>query len=214
MFRFSLILFLLLTHFSWAQEPPKENPTEPAASSEAVAEPEPEENLGISKKKTTALAYVSWVEFVDLEFQAIEDSTQAQFYGMQLSLENEKFDNHWGTIGEFSLLFGQANAGGNQDFITYQTAYRPWYGASGAYKLAYRPTKQVVLAVGPFALFRQIEWPSEGTNISVKSGAPLNIGAMADLRLHLNDKWEVRQMIGTLAFKASTIWSLGLGFRY
>jgi hypothetical protein len=163
---------------------------------------------------TVSVSYLSWTEFVDLDNGLVVDRSYANFYGVALAYEKENFDKRWGTSIEGSVLSGQANAGGTQTAITYQTSYHNWYGASASYKLAYRLSPQITLAVGPAAIYRNIKWPVEGTNITVTSGAPLNVAAIFDLRIRMTRQWEIRQTIGTLAFKASTIWSLGLGYKF
>lgn len=164
--------------------------------------------------RTFAVSYLSWTEFVELDNGTLTDSAYANFYGLALTYEKEGFKGRWGSAYEGTLMFGQANAGGSQTVITpYQTNYRSWYGAEASYRLAYRLSGQITLSLGPFAMVRQVTFPSEN-NIEVKSGSQGNGGVLADLRYRLTPKMEVRQMIGTMAFKASTIWSLGLGYKF
>lgn len=200
---FILILLQLFVSFSWAQEDDDD-----AAGTTARASRRGQEY------KTFTVSYTSWTEFVDLENNGVSDSTYANFFGAQLTYEKENYIGRYGTAKEASLLFGQANAGGRQNILTYQTNYRSWYGAEASYRGAYRLSPQIVMSAGPFLLARYVTWPSEGTTITVNSGSALNLGALADVKLRLTPRWEIRQMIGTMFFKASTIWSLGFGYKF
>lgn len=178
----------------------------------AQTESLPQEKL--REFKTISVNYTSWTEFADLESNNFEDSTNANFFGVQLTFEKESFDFRHGFTREVSLLFGQANLGGRQRQIAYQTNRRSWYGLEASYRGAFRLSPQITLSAGPLLLLRQIDWPAEGTDVTVKSGAPINLGMMADAKLRMTPRWEIHQMIGTLFFKASTIWSLGVGYKY
>lgn len=184
------------------------------AQEENVTEAKTTNSTGQLSVKTVAVSYLAWTEFVDLKNGNLEDNAYANFYGMALTLEKENYSRRWGTAAEASALFGQANAGGSQQLITYQTNYRSWYGLEASYRLAYRHTAQVSFSIGPFGLFRQVTWPGGDNNIDVKSGSQTNGGLLADLRYRLTRQLEVRQMIGTMAFKANTIWSLGIGYKF
>jgi len=204
------IIFLIFVsafapHLGWAQE---------QETQDVMAEaPSRTNRKGQAEYKSFALSYTSWTEFVDLESGSLEDNTHANFYGLQLTYERESFNLRWGIAKEVSLIFGQANLGGRQNLIPYQATYRPWYGLEASYRGAYRVSPQITLSMGPFALFRQVTWP-DSTGVTVISGSPVNIGLLADAKLRLTPQWELRQMIGTLFFKGSTIWSFGFGYKY
>lgn len=164
---------------------------------------------------TVGLSYLSWSEFIELDNGNTTDKAFANFYGNAFSYEIESYQsNSLGYSVEAAALVGQANAGGTQQNLTYQTSYKNWWGAQLTARLAYRSTPEITFAIGPTLLNRQITWPSEGSNISVKSGANFNFGVLTDLRLRLNQKWELRQTIGALTNKTSTIWSLGVGYKF
>src|SRR6476661_7016537 len=139
MSRFNLlfVVLILLTSIAHAQEEDQLN-LEPKSSGS---------RLSLS---TVAVSYMSWTEFVELKSGAVKDDTYSNFYGMALSYEKEFYSRRWGSAFEVSALFGQANAGGSQSLITYQTNYRSWLGAEASYRLAYRHTPQVTFSIGPF----------------------------------------------------------------
>lgn len=176
---------------------------------------ENEKEFASRQLKTVSLSYVSWTEFVDLDNGTVTDRAFASFYGNALSFEKEiSYSPRFGTILEAAFLFGQANAGGSQTVITYQTSYQKWWGFEASARFAYRLSSQIAMSVGPLVLARQISWPNQTPGVDMKSGAPINFGALADLRMRLNRNWELRQTIGTLTFKASTLWSLGIGYKF
>lgn len=161
-------------------------------------------------------SFVSWSELVDIDDGTFADRADAQFYGTSIGRSVEKYRNSSkGTIREFSVLSGHANAGGTQTVLTgYQTSHRSWFGAQASFRFAFRKSPQVALSIGPTALFRQIKFPDEGTGYTIKSGSDLNVGLLAEARFRLTDRLLVQQTVGTLAFKASSIWSLGIGYMF
>lgn len=211
MYRFNfirLVFILLLTAGAFSQAQAQ------SARSAQPGSPQAKKSRPV-ELETASVAYISWTEFVDLDNGTTTDKAFANFYGLSFNYKTENFKGRWGDTIEYTLAMGQANAGGSQTQITYQTNYKSWYGAMAAYRLAYRLSPQITLGIGPNVLGRQVKWPSEGNaNLSVKSGADFNAGLLAEVSYRLNPRLEVRQMIGTLAFKASTIWALGLGFKF
>lgn len=200
MFRFKLILilFFLGATVSWAQEKTKTTP----------------HPTGIYNPQTLALSYMSWTEMATIESSTASDSAYANFYGMGLSWEKESYKFHHGSIFDIGAFFGQANIGGSQPSIVYQANYRPWYGAEASYRYAYRLTTSIGFSIGPFVLTRKVEWPANDQNVNASSGSQTNGGLMGELRYRVTPRYEIRQMIGTLATKASTIWALSLGYKF
>jgi hypothetical protein len=167
--------------------------------------------------KTFAVSFMSWTETLKLASGSTTDSSSSNFIGYAITWEKEQFGRRWGSAGEISGLMGQANAGGRQSQILYQANNKSYFGAEASYRLAYRVSAQVTMAAGPFALVRSVSLPStdtNGVNIDVKSGSSSNYGLQFNFNCRLTRHLEVRQMIGTLASNASTIWSLGLGYKY
>jgi hypothetical protein len=165
--------------------------------------------------ETAGVSYLSWTELVDLDNGVTTDKAFANLYGLSFNYKKEDFKGSRGSAIEYTFAIGQANAGGSQTQITYQTNYRSWYGGMASYRWAYRINPQITFGLGPNLLVRQVKWPSEGNeSLQVKSGADFNIGLLSEVSYRLNPRLEIRQIFGTLAFKASTIWALGLGFKF
>ncbi len=204
MFRSKIILILLfLVSTAFAQ------------TDETSSVPEVKPSKDTLNLTTYAISYQSWAELVDIDNGVLSDKTYANYYGLVLTYEKERFFKRFGGVFDAALIFGQANAGSSSgSVLNYQSNYRPWYGAQASYAWAYRISPQVTGSIGPLVLARQITWPDEGTGLNIKSGSAVNFGGVVNLNIRLTRQWEIRQMIGTLAFKASTIWSLGAGYKF
>lgn len=158
------------------------------------------------------VSYISWKEFVDVEPSAAQPRTYGDFVGNALTLEYEHyFVPRWGHVFEGSLMFGQANVGSTP---TYQAGNINWWGVRGSYRGVYRFSTQISSSAGVLVLNRQIDYPSEVGVTDVKSGAQVNFGLLADLSYQLTPHWLIRQEIGGLFVKASTLWSLGVGYKF
>jgi hypothetical protein len=200
--RFKLLLVLCTLVFSGIAEA---NPR----SRGAAKRPPPK--IGIS---TFAVSYVTWLETVDLT-KNITDSAFANFYGTALTYEKENYEaRRRGFAFDVSFIAGQANAGGlpNQT-LAYQKANVNWFGASASGRIAYRLSPQITMSVGPMILYRNLVWP-DIDGVQAISGSPVNLGFIGDVRMRLSRGWEIRQTIGRLAFRATTIWSLGIGYKF
>jgi hypothetical protein len=202
-----LSLILLISGFAFAQE--EEEQAEPVSILN-------EDSLQTtSKARAVTFTYMSWMELVDVDNGAIVDNTKhATFFGAGIGYEQEKFNKRFGWLGEASYIFGQSHIGETSGAISYQKNYVKWMGASASARFAYRLGAPVTVSAGPIVVARQITWPDLPANTDVKSGADLNLGAIVEAKVLLNPNWELKQSIGTLAFKAATYWSLGLGYRY
>ena len=161
-----------------------------------------------------SLSYISWTELVDLSNGAATDRAYANFYGNSFIYEREVYHSlRSGFTTEFGLMYGQAGAGGTQSLLTYQTANQKFFGAEFSGRYAYRLSPQILIGFGPLVLYRNIKWPSDAT-VDAKSGSDVNLGLVTELKMRLSQDWDLRQTFGTLAFKASTLWTLGVGYKY
>jgi hypothetical protein len=161
---------------------------------------------------TISLEYLSWEELLRVDSGTQLDNAYANFYGNGISIDHEIYhSSRAGVAYTAAFLLGQANAGGTQTTLTYQTSFKKWYGGLASARYSYRMTPTTTVSAGPMALVRKMSWPDEGTGYSLKSGADLNVGLLGELGLRLTRKWEARLEMGTLFFKASTYWSVGRG---
>ncbi len=163
--------------------------------------------------KTIALSYISWTELVDFASASNTDRGFANFYGNALSYEVAPYVRHSGMNYQVDVLFGQANVGGSQTVLTYQESYKKFMGAMAQARFALRLNTKVNKSAGTLVLFRQVSVP-DVNGVTPTVGATTNFGIIGVVGARLGKNWELRQSFGTLAFKASTIWSLGLGYKY
>lgn len=205
MFRYNAILFLCVFFvglFSHAQQP-KTVHRKPAQAFQGFSH----FNLELS--------YISWKEFVSLGSPTGSDKTYGDYVGNAVTFEYEQYWlPHWGAIAEVSAIFGQASLGGRQTGIAYQQSDVTWWGVKGSYRGAYRISSQITASVGPMILNRQIDLPTTASATSVQSGATANFGLTGDIRLILSPHFIIRSELGGLFQDASTLWSLGVGYRF
>ncbi len=199
LYKFVFIFLSLFPLFSFSQ------------SNESAIEKSSAENS--YTHKTIALSYISWTELVDFTSASNADRGFANFYGNALSYEVAPYIRHSGMNYQVDLLFGQANVGGSQTVLTYQESYKKFLGAMAQARFAYRLDTKITISAGPLVLFRQVSIP-DANGVTPTVGATPNFGAIGVVGARLGKNWELRQSFGTLAFKASTIWSLGLGYKY
>lgn len=163
--------------------------------------------------RTIALSYISWTELVDFTSATNTDRGFANFYGNALSYEVAPYVRHSGMNYQVDFLFGQANVGGSQTVLTYQESYKKFLGVMAQARFAYRLDTKITMSAGPLVMFRQVSVP-DVNGVTPTVGAMTNFGVTGVVGARLGKNWELRQSFGTLAFKASTIWSLGLGYKY
>ena len=196
---------------------PKEEERPPEVIPAKVVEEKieaPKKTNGL-ENRAIKVTYLSWQELVDIENPGIADnSKKANFFGNSLAYERIDVPGHFGSSRELSLNFGTAHIGQQGGNISYQKNLVKWFGAHLALKGVYRFHKLITAGMGPILIYRNVQWPEIPTSATVKSGSDVNLGVIFDIRLQINDKWDIQQNIGTLAFKATTIWSLGALYKY
>ncbi len=202
---------------------PKEivSPKEEDRPQEVAQPKELEEKLELPKKtkglenRAYKITYISWQELVDIENPGIADnSKKANFFGNSFAYEKISVQGNFGSSHEMSFNFGNAHIGQQGGNISYQKNLVKWYGAHVTAKGVYRFHRFVTTGLGPILIYRKVEWPEPPASSSIKSGSDLNLGLVFDLRLQLNDQWDIQQNFGTLAFKATTFWSLGALYKF
>lgn len=157
-------------------------------------------------------SYVSWKELLTLTNGPVIDHGYSDYIGNAVVLEYEHYAvPHWGFIGELGVMSGKADIGGSQTQLVYQQANVGWTGEEASIRAAYRFSATVIASLGPMAIARQITLPVDPDGSQVESGSSVNYGMVADVRLKLDRRWEVRETLGTLLQHATTLWSFGLG---
>jgi len=160
-------------------------------------------------------SYVSWKEQMTLTNGPTTDHAYSDFIGNALAVEFEHyFVPRWGLIAELSFMSGKASLGGSQTQLIYQQSNVSWTGKEVSLRGAYRFSSSIISSVGPLVLNRQITIPPDPNGSNVTSGANVNYGLIADVRLKLDRHWEFRQTIGTLVQNAKTYWALAVGYAY
>jgi hypothetical protein len=197
---FSILILCLVSSFAFSQEEAENTSNDKLAKS--------------FTRSTVSISYMSWTEQVDFESPANVDRGFANFYGNAISFEREIYNKkRTGFALEAGILSGLANVGGSQRILVYQDSYKKYLGAMASARYAYRHSSVLTFSIGPMALYRQVTIPVLN-GVSAKSGNDLNYGLLAEMAVRLGENLEFRQSFGTLSFKASALWSLGLGYKF
>lgn len=203
MYRFNILLLCFFVSMTaWAQE-----------NSSSTSEARPRSHSSGFSLSSLSLGYVSWKEVLHLSNSGVTDQGSSNFNGNSLDFEYEHYwIPRWGWMSDVALMSGQAQLGGTMVRLPYQAGSVSWHGAEVSYRGAYRFATNVVVSAGPLILFRQVTIPADSDGSSVKSGASVNYGLVANANLRLTKSWEVKLSMGTLLADASTLWSLGFGY--
>jgi hypothetical protein len=162
-----------------------------------------------------SFSYLNWSERLQLSKADSSVDTPANFAAIGIQYERilTRLQKGWKYSG--TLFFGQGS-GGRADILSpipYFASYRPTFGFIGEYGYFTRIGKRLYLEASPILLYRQMQWP-EANGVSTVSAPEINLGITFNLRARITKRLDYCQSIGTLFFKASAIWSIGLGYRY
>ena len=163
------------------------------------------------------VSFVSWQEQLTITDGALTEEVLANIFGNAISYSYQNyFAVRHGSVIELGLFNGNANQGGAQANIGYTPTQISCLGFWASYRYAFRLTKSATMSFGPYALARQLTWPSDpaGGTAEAKSGAGTNFGALIELEMRLCEAWFLEQRIANMTAKATTLWSLGLGYKF
>lgn len=161
------------------------------------------------------LSYTTWKEMVSVKGPTGSEKIYGDYIGNALGIGYESsWSAKWGSIIDGGLLLGQANLGGSQTLVPYQKSDLRWWGLKASYRATYRLSPQIITSMGPVVLGRQIDLPLTAAANEVKSGATVNYGIVADVTCLLTSTFAIRTELGGLLQEASTLWSLGIGYRF
>lgn len=161
------------------------------------------------------LSYITWKEMVSVKGPTGSEKIYGDYIGNAIAIGYESYwSAKWGSIIDGGLLLGQANLGGSQTLVPYQESDLRWWGLKASYRATYRLSPQIITSMGPMVLGRQIDLPLSSAANEVKSGATVNHGIVADVTCLLTSTFAIRTELGGLLQEASTVWSLGIGYRF
>lgn len=169
--------------------------------------------LAHAETRLLSFSYYNWSERMSISGGGLENDAPANIssLGVQMDFLTTNKDSGW--LYSAAILTGTGTGGSTSGTPAYFASYQPFFGLMGSGGYFFRVEKRVYLELGGLMLYRSLKWPDAAGNTS-KSGADLNFGATANIRIRLFRNLDYCQSIGTLLSKASTIWSLGLGYRF
>lgn len=202
-FRFNILISFLLLMISWNAQ---------AQTAVSLKRPVPPAN-----SHALTVSFMSWQEILTLSdaFSTIE--VPANIFGNIIAYNHQKYFNvRNGTVFEIGFFSGTANQGGAQTDLGYAPTQILCRGFLASYRYAFRLSNAATISFGPHVLFRQLEWPHDpGAGATdAKSGTPINYGALFGLDVRLGKTWSLEQRIASMGVKATTLWSLGLGYKF
>jgi len=163
------------------------------------------------ENRLLSFSYYNWSERMTINDgvgNSIDAPSNLAAVGIQFDYLSSLKNSGW--LYSAALLTGSGTGGLSSSYLA---SYQPFFGLMGSAAYFFKVEKRVYLELGPMLLFRTLKWPDASGNSAV-SGSDINFGATANLRVRLFKNLDYCQSIGTLLSKASTIWSLGFGYRF
>ncbi len=162
--------------------------------------------------KLLSFSYYNWSENMTVNSGGSQIPAPANLAAVGVQFDYMASNTSRGWVFTTALLTG-SGTGGSTANTGYLASYQPFFGVIGSAAYFFKVEKRVYLELGPMILYRSLKWP-EAAGITAASGADANFGMTANLRVRLFRNLDYCQSIGTLLSKATTIWSLGFGYRF
>jgi hypothetical protein len=163
------------------------------------------------ENRLLSFSYYNWAERMTISDGAgnsVEAPSNLAAVGVQFDYLASLKNSGW--LYSVALLTGSGTGGLSSSYLA---SYQPFFGLMGSAAYFFKVEKRVYLELGPLFLYRSLKWPEAAGNAAV-SGSDANFGMTANLRVRLFKNLDYCQSIGTLLTKATTIWSLGFGYRF
>jgi len=159
------------------------------------------------------LSYYNWAEVMEIQSAASKLESRANFGGLGVEFEFTRSKKNSGWNFAAAYISGQATGGTKAGALVYFASYQKFNAFTFKATRFTRLYPRVYLEIGPLLMYRPFVWPTDA-GLAATSGSSFNYGLTLDLRLRLAPRVDFCQSIGTLLTKASTIWSLGFGYRF
>ena len=159
------------------------------------------------------LSYWNWAEAMKITKGSEKLDAPANFAGIGIEYEvvPAKRNSGWAYSG--ALIVGTASGGSKTGPPVYFASYQKFTALALKVNRFTRLYQRVYLEFGPMVMARSFAWPSDG-EATAESGSQFNFGASMNLRMRLAPRFDFCQSVGTLMTNASTVWSLGFGYRF
>lgn len=159
------------------------------------------------------LSYWNWAEAMKISKGAEKLDAPANFAGIGVEYEVVPEKSNVGWAYAAALVNGTASGGSKTGPPVYFASYQRFNAVALKLNRFMRLYQRVYLEFGPMVMYRPFAWPTDG-EATAESGSQFNFGASLNLRMRLAPRFDFCQSVGTLATNASTVWSLGFGFRF
>lgn len=162
------------------------------------------------ENRLLSFSYYNWGEQMTINSGGVESAAPANLAGIGIQFDYLLSMKNQGWLASMAFLTGSATGGASGNYLA---SYQPFFGLMGSMAYFFKVEKRVYLELAPVILYRSLKWPEASGNTAA-SGSDLNLGFNANLRIRLFKNLDYCQSIGTLLSKATTIWSLGFGYRF
>lgn len=159
------------------------------------------------------ISYWNWAERMEITQGGTTNKAPSNFAGFGLRYDRLLTTAVSGFKTGIVLISGQATGGQKAGQIIYLSSYNNFVGTAIDFSYFVKLQNRIYIDLGPSVLYRKIQWPKQ-EGIEAKSGADVNLGLTIQMRARLTKNLDFHQSLGTLATNATTIWSVGLGYRF
>jgi hypothetical protein len=166
-----------------------------------------------SSESLINLSYWNWAEAMKVTDGTTTIEAPSNFAGIGLEYEVVPAAKNYGWAYAAAFITGTATGGTKTGPPIYFASYQKFNALAFKLNRFTRLYQRVYLEFGPLVMARSFAWPNDG-NLTATSGSQFNFGASLNLRMRLAPRTDFCQSVGTLMTNASTVWSLGFGYRF
>lgn len=165
-------------------------------------------------RTTLSLSRILWNERLKVFQSSNVDNGQATYIGNALSWDRTWATGRWGTGLSGMIAAGRTSAGDLSGTTAFaDTGDRNFTLVGVTPRGFWRMTGQVQMGLSLPVIYRNADWKSENTAVTVQARRSLSTILGADLRVLLTPQWEFSQSLGILSSDAETWWQIGLHYR-
>lgn len=159
------------------------------------------------------LSYWNWAEAMKITKGTEKLDAPSNFAGIGIEYEVVPAKRNYGWAYSAAFITGTASGGSKTGPPVYFASYQKFNALAFKVNRFTRLYQRVYLEFGPLVMARSFAWPTDG-EANAESGSQFNFGASLNLRMRLAPRFDFCQSVGALMTNASTVWSLGFGYRF
>lgn len=163
-------------------------------------------------RQSIGIEYISWLENFTLKTLTNQIGFKGMYYGLSVHYDYSIFrkSDGWGYMAGIINGYGIA---GSQSFDYFQNRVR-LFALHGGARYFWRINSRFDIGPMVHLIYKNVQWPSAGTNQELQLGPNPLLGIWADSRFRLSTAWQLTQAVGVLQNNASIAWRLGAAYTY